>query len=139
MRWLLTLSCIFFLGCDFGDKPEEPEEAVDPTEETDETMPGDDGIVGCDWLPGTWDLTDCANATVRLYITTMGECTVQVVANHPNFSGAWGKANDNALGLFLPAGGMQCQASFDGTVLRGACGTLYGPCAIEAVPVTAEE
>ncbi len=139
MRIAYPLIFLLLLACDLGTKPEAEvaDEAVEETAERveDDTTPELEPIAGCDWLPGLWELTDCADSTIELYLSTVGNCSVQVIANHPAFTGAWGQAKDNALGLFLPAGGMQCQASYDGERLRGACGTLAGPCAIEAIPV----
>ena len=135
MRIATTLICILLLGCDLGTKPEEENGTERVEEQEEETTSEPEPIVGCEWLPGLWELTDCVDSTIQLYLSTVGDCSVQVIANHPAFTGAWGQANDNALGLFLPAGGMQCQASYDGEILRGACGTMNGPCAIEATPL----
>ena len=125
------------LSCDFGQTPasvsaeSQPEAVLEDNTETEES---ETLIEGCEWVAGSWELTDCAEETIQLYLTDGGNCTVQVTSNHPVFTGAWGQARDAALSLFLPATGAQCQAAFDGNTLIGACGTFSGPCAIEAVP-----
>lgn len=135
----MALFCLLSMtvGCDFGEAPQTPTVGAQ-TETTDEEASAADEseepIEGCDWIGGWWDLMDCGHETVLLHLTDAGGCTVQVTSNHPIFAGAWGQAKDAALSLFLPATGAQCQAAFDGEKLVGACGTLSGPCAIEAVP-----
>jgi hypothetical protein len=135
----IALFCLIsmLVGCDFGEAAETP--AVEAqTEATDEEASSadesDEPIEGCGWIGGWWELMDCAHENVLLHLADAGGCTVQVTSNHPIFGGAWGQAKDDALSLFLPTTGAQCQAAFDGEYLIGACGTMSGPCAIEAVP-----
>ena len=122
------------LACELGHAPADAG-AVDYGA-TDAPQPdaGKTPIKGCAWFAGTWTLTDCTDESFVLEAMTGADCVTHLSAPSPTFAGAWGQVKDAAMTLILPALGSQCQGSFDGASIRGACGLPAGPCGFVAIP-----
>lgn len=122
------------IGCGFGHAPPDAG-AVDAATDAPVVDAAKKPVTGCAWFTGAWELTDCTGAAFALEALTGSDCITHVSAPSPELAGAWGQVKDSAMTLILPALGTQCQGSFDGASIRGACALPGGPCAFEASPV----
>lgn len=132
MRSVLAIVALLS-GCGFGHAPLDAESVDAGATDAPEVDATKKPVKGCAWFDGAWVLTDCTGEAFLLQALTGTDCITHITAPNPTFAGAWGQVKDGAITLTI-ALGTQCQGSFDGESIRGACTVPGGPCAFEAVP-----